>query len=43
MSNIRQVFDKNDNVVYEYKSLNPYNHVTKMLGALEDWQKTRAK
>jgi len=29
-------------IVYEYKSLNPYNHVTKMLGALEEWQKTRA-
>ena len=26
-------------IVYQYKSLNPYNHVTKVLGALTEWSK----
>jgi len=29
-------------VIYQYKSLNPYNHVNKMLGALQEWQKNQA-
>jgi peroxiredoxin Q/BCP len=28
-------------VIYEYKSLNPYNHVNKVLGALQEWQKNQ--
>jgi len=28
-------------IVYQYKSLNPYNHVTKVLGALQEWSKTQ--
>jgi len=29
-------------VIYQYKSLNPYNHVNKVLGALQEWQKNQA-
>ena len=28
-------------ILYEYKSLNPLNHVTKVLSALQDWAKTQ--
>ena len=28
-------------ILYEYKSLNPYNHVTKVLSALQDWANTQ--
>ncbi|HJV59582.1 MAG TPA: peroxiredoxin [Albitalea sp.] len=29
-------------IVYEYKSLNPFNHVSKVLSALEEWSKAQA-
>ena len=29
-------------IVYQYKSLNPYSHVTKVLSALQDWSKSQA-
>jgi peroxiredoxin Q/BCP len=29
-------------IVYQYKSLNPFSHVTKVLGALQEWQKGQA-
>jgi peroxiredoxin len=29
-------------IVYQYKSLNPYAHVNKVLGALQEWTKGRA-
>jgi peroxiredoxin len=29
-------------IVYQYKSLNPYAHVTKVLGALQEWTKGQA-
>jgi len=28
-------------IIYQYKSLNPYSHVTKVLSALQDWSKTQ--
>jgi len=31
----------NGKILYEYKSLNPYNHVTKVLSALQDWANTQ--
>jgi peroxiredoxin Q/BCP len=29
----------NGKIVYEYKSLNPFNHVNKVLAALQEWSK----
>jgi peroxiredoxin len=28
-------------IIYQYKSLNPYSHVTKVLSALQDWSKSQ--
>lgn len=29
-------------IIYQYKSLNPYSHVTKVLAALQDWSKAQS-
>jgi len=29
-------------ILYNYKSLNPYNHVTKVLSALQEWSKAQS-
>jgi thioredoxin-dependent peroxiredoxin len=29
-------------IIYQYKSLNPYSHVTKVLAALQDWTKAQS-
>ena len=40
---VSYVIAPDNSIVYNYQSLNPSKHVEKTLGALRDWEKTRAK